>query len=79
MKNSMLIDCGLPVYFWVEAMDTANYLHNRLLTKPDGSTIILEEAWTNVRQNPEYMRIFESRLNTFISTQKYSKSDIRKT
>ena len=26
MKDSLLIDGGLPLNFWVEAMDTSNYL-----------------------------------------------------
>lgn len=30
MKDSMLIDSGLPNGFWTEAMETANYLQNRL-------------------------------------------------
>lgn len=30
MKDSMLIDSGLPNDFWAEAMETANYLRNRL-------------------------------------------------
>ena len=28
MKDLLLIDSGLPVNFWAEAMDTANYLRN---------------------------------------------------
>ena len=74
----MLIDSDLPVNFWAKAMDTANYLHNYLPTKRDGLTIIQEEAWTNVRQNLEHMRIFRSRVSKFILMQKHSKSDVWK-
>ena len=30
MKDSMLINSSLPNGFWTEAMETANYLQNRL-------------------------------------------------
>lgn len=33
MKDSLLIDSRLPLNFWPEAMETANYLRNRLPTK----------------------------------------------
>lgn len=33
MKNLLLLNSGLPLDFWAEAMDTANYLQNRLLRK----------------------------------------------
>lgn len=33
MKDSMFIDNSLPNRFWAEAMETANYLRNRLPTK----------------------------------------------
>lgn len=52
MKDSMLIDSGLFNGFWAEAMETANYLRNRLPTKTKThSKIIPEEAWTGSRQN----------------------------
>ena len=46
MKDSLLIDSGLPLEFWAEAMDTANYLRNRLPTKSQRGEMIPEEAWT---------------------------------
>lgn len=33
MKNSLLVDSRLPLNFWAEAIETANYLRNRLPTK----------------------------------------------
>lgn len=33
MKDSILIDNGLPNNFWPEAMKTANYLRNRHFTR----------------------------------------------
>ena len=44
IKDSMLIDSGLPVNFLIEAMDITNYLHNCLPSKPDGPIIIPKEA-----------------------------------
>ncbi len=45
MKDSILIDSGLPNGFWAEVMETANYLRNRLPTKIKAyGKIILEEA-----------------------------------
>lgn len=81
MKDSLLVDSGLPVNFWADAMDTANYLCNRLPTKRSGSrpAFIPEEAWTSTRQNLEHIRIFGSRVNTFIPNEKHTKSDVRKT
>ena len=44
MKDSLLIDNGLPVNFWVETIDTVNYLHNRLLTKRGEPSFIPKDA-----------------------------------
>lgn len=33
IKDAILLDSGLPIDFWAEAMETANYLRNRLPTK----------------------------------------------
>lgn len=79
MKDSLLIDSGLSVSFWAEAMDTANYLRNRLPTRRNSITVVPEEAWTNTRQNLEHIKIFGSRVSTFIPSEKRTKSDVRKT
>lgn len=45
MKDSMLIDSGLPNDFWAEAMETANYLRNRLPTRSKNyGEVIPEES-----------------------------------
>ena len=44
MKDSLLIDSGLTVNFWVESMDTSNYLRNKLSTRRNSPTFILNEA-----------------------------------
>ena len=46
MKDSLLLDSGLPLDFWAEAIDTANYLRNRLPTKSQKRELIPNEAWT---------------------------------
>ena len=80
MKDSLLIDSGLPTQFWAEAMDTANYLRNRLPTRrTDKAVIIPEEAWTKVRQDLSHIRIFGSKISTHIPSKKRSKSDVYKT
>ena len=81
MKDSFLIDSKLPNQFWAEVMDTTNYLQNRLLIRriADKTIIIPEEAWIEVRQNLEHIQIFGSRISTYISSKKYSKSDVYKT
>lgn len=66
MKDLILIDNSLLVYFWAKPMDTSNYHYNQLPTRPGGLVFILEKAWTSVRQNLEYIWILESRLNTII-------------
>lgn len=47
LKDSLLLDSGLPLEFWAEAMDTANYFRNRLLTKSQSRELISDKAWTN--------------------------------
>lgn len=59
MKDSLLVDSGLPNKFWAEAMETSNYLRNRVLTKSKNhGELILEEAWTNRRHNLEYVCLY---------------------
>ena len=76
MKNSMLINSGLPNEFWAEAMETANYLRNRLPTRSKNhGEMIPEKAWTGRQQNLHYIRIFGSLAFCNISEEKRVKSD----
>ena len=53
----MLIQAKLPQRFWVEALSTAVYLHNRSPTK--GVTDMTPfEAWTGVKRNVSHLRSF---------------------
>lgn len=44
MKDALLIDNGLPMNFWAEAMNTSNYLRNRLPIKCCKHIIIPKEV-----------------------------------
>ena len=78
IKNLLLINSSLPVNFWAEAMDTANYLCNQLPTRRGGPSFIPEEPWTSKKQNLEHLQIFGSSVSTLIPNKKRIKSDMRK-
>ena len=79
MKDSLFIDNGLSVNIWANAIDTANYFYNRLSTKRIRPAFISEEAWTNTRQNLEYIRIFRNRVSIIILSEKRIELDVQKT
>lgn len=70
MKDSLLLDSGLPLDFWAEAMDTANYLQNRLPTKSWRRELIPEEAWTRKKQDISHLRVFGSLASIEIPKEK---------
>lgn len=79
MKDSLLVDSGLPLEFWAEAMDTANYLRNRLPTKiQQRGEIIPEEAWTGEKQDVRHLKVFGSVASVVILKEKRHKADIYK-
>lgn len=79
MKDSLLIDSGLPNDFWAKVIETSNYLQNRLPTRSQGyGKLVPEEVWTNRRQSLTYIRIFGSFVLVDIPFEKISKSDFRK-
>lgn len=79
MKDSLLIDSGLPNNFWAKAMETANYLRNRLPTRSKNhGEVILEESWTGRHQDLSHVRIFGSLVLANIPEEKRSKSDFQK-
>lgn len=47
MKDLLLLDSGLPLDLWAEAMETANYLQNRQSKKSQRGDLIQKEAWTH--------------------------------
>lgn len=78
MNDSLLIDSGLPLEFWAEAMDTAYYRRNRLPSKTQAGEIIPEEAWTGERQDVRHLKVFGSATSVVIPKEKRHKSDIYK-
>lgn len=57
-------------------MDIVNYLCNRLLIRSNSVIVIFKKTWKNTRQNLEHIQILESRVNTFIFSEKCTKSDV---
>lgn len=76
IKDLMLIDSGLPNGFWAEAMETANYLRNKLSTRiKSHKEVIPEELWTGQKQNLQHICIFGSLTLRNIPEEKRSKFD----
>lgn len=76
MKDLMLIDSSLCNSFWVEEMETVNYLQNRLLTRNRNyGEIILEEFKTRKRQNLQHICFFASFALNYIPDENRSKLD----
>ena len=53
--RAMLVQSKLPPTFWVEALSTAVYLHNRSPTKSVANMTPFE-AWTGVKQDVKHLR-----------------------
>ena len=71
MKDALLIDSELAIDFWAEAMETANYLRNRLPTKTRGhGEVIPKEKWSGSRQNLSHLHIFGSEVLVDIPKEK---------
>lgn len=79
MKDTILIDSSFPNGFWAEAMETTNYLWNRLLTRTKShGEVIPKEAWTRQYQNLQHIQIFGSLALCNIPDKKRSKLDNQK-
>lgn len=70
MKDSMLVDAGLPNKFWAKVMDIANYLKNKLAVQRHKEKIIPEEKWISNKQDVSHFKIFSSMLSTHIPKEK---------
>ena len=71
MKDLFFIDSNLAVNFWADIINTANYLWNWLLINCNSSIFILKEVLINKKQNIKHIYIFENKVNTFKSSEKY--------
>ena len=76
MKDSMLIDAGLPNVFWAEAMHAANELRNLLPTSQRKK--IPNHAYTGIQPSVAHLRIFGSIVHVHIPKEKRIKSDIKR-
>eukprot|EP00253_Pinus_taeda_P025164 PITA_25164 len=70
MANYMLQSKGLSLYFWAEAINCANYILNRTLTKVL-KNISPEEAWSSIKQDVSNFRVFGSEAWTHIPDEKH--------
>lgn len=62
MARCMLYDANLPNKFWAEAISTATYIQNRIITK--GTNITPYEIWNKVKPNLKHLAVFGS--NCFV-------------
>lgn len=63
MKDLFLVDSKLLLDFWVEAINTANYLCNHLFRKSQVRKIISEKCWIDEKQDIRYIKVFSSIIN----------------
>lgn len=57
MTRCLLAQSGLPTYFWAEAVNTANYIRNRCISKSlNGST--LYELWKGEKPDISHLQSF---------------------
>uniref|UniRef100_A0A1Y1L7N3 Integrase catalytic domain-containing protein n=1 Tax=Photinus pyralis TaxID=7054 RepID=A0A1Y1L7N3_PHOPY len=73
----MLIEAGLPHYFWAEAVNTAVYLLNRSPCKSVEKTP--EEMWTGRVPTLSHLHIFGCKAFGHVPTEKRKKLDHRST
>lgn len=73
MARCMLIDAGLPNQFWGEAVVTANYIQNRVLTRVKKRTPY--ELWYGRKPKVGNFQIFGSKCFVHVPTEKRQKLD----
>ena len=70
----MLIQSRLPQKFWVEALSTAVYLHNRSPTKGLADMTPFE-AWTGIKPDVKHLRSFGCTVYAHIPKDERKKLD----
>lgn len=73
MARCMLVDADLPYSFWAEAVNTANYLQNRLPSRSVGATPY--ELWNGNKPRLDKCAVFGSRCYVHVPTEKRRKLD----
>lgn len=71
MARCMLIDAGLPNSFWGEAIATANFIQNRVITRTTNTTPY--ERWNGTKPGINSFHIFGSKCFVHISPAKRGK------
>lgn len=74
MARTMLKERGLPNSFWIEAVNTAVYLLNRLPTKAVQNKTPIE-AWSSQKPSAKHLRVFGCICYVHIPDQKRTKLD----
>ncbi|KYN00239.1 Copia protein, partial [Cyphomyrmex costatus] len=69
----MLLDAGLDNRFWREAILTATYLQNRMINRSVNKTPV--ELFTGEKPDVNHIRIFGSKVYSFIPKQRRKKWD----
>lgn len=73
MARCMVLDAGLPHMFWGEAINSANYLQNRLPTRRTQTTPY--ERWNGLKAKVKHLQIFGLKCFVHIPTEKRRKLD----
>lgn len=73
MARCMIIDAKLPYSFWGEAVTTANFIQNRVITRTTGVTPY--EKWNGTKPNIDVFQIFGSKCFVHIPSAKREKLD----
>ena len=78
MTRTIIYEYNLPVYFWVEAVNTSCYISNRVFKRPILNKTSYE-LWNNRKPKISYLRVFRCKcfiLNTKDNLRKFdSKAD----
>lgn len=73
MSRCMLNEANLPKFLWAEAISTANYVQNRVVTSATGRTPY--ELWNGSVPNIKHLKVFGSRCFVHIPKAKRKKFD----
>ncbi|KMQ81757.1 copia protein, partial [Lasius niger] len=73
MTRCLLSEANLPATFWAEAVNTANYLQNRLPTKANEVTPY--ELWTGRKPDLSNIKTFGAKAYAYIHKSKRGKLD----
>ena len=58
MARTMVNHTGLPLSFWVEAINTVVYICNRCISRALGETMTPHKLWTGSKPNMKHLKMF---------------------